>query len=393
MSKPQYHQKPTAAVWALLFGNFLIGTGILLPSGLLNDIAKDFAIASDVAGRLALFGGVVVAIGAPLFATWTSKMDRRVLLTSSLLLYAVGHVAAALAPSFNAQLVIRVFTVVGAAIFTPQAAATIGLMMPPEKRASTIAFIFIGWSAAAAGGIPLGNYLATLMDWRQIYELMAGLCVLGAGAIWFTLPLGLYVQPIGLASWIKAFSTPVLLLIYVVTALSMAGQFTMFTYIAPLMRDGFNAGPAYISIAFGIVGLSGILGNFLATRFVQHLGADFVIAMGLAALAIGFLGFGIFYGHYWPAMVAAVFWGLGSFSSNSLQQSRLATLAPSIASVAIASNTSFVYVGQSSGASFGGALLRMQAMPYMPYVSMALLIGAVALSLFATKLSQAPALP
>jgi len=384
----------TAALWAMLFGNFLIGTGILLPSGLLNQIAAEFSVTSDVAGRLALVGGLIVALGAPLFATWTSKMDRRVLLTGSLLLYAAGHVIAAYVPSFTLQLIIRALTVVAAAVFTPQAAATVGLIMPPDKRAATISFIFIGWSAAAAGGIPLGNYLATLMDWRHVYLLMAGLCAVGAAAIWFTLPSGLRVQPLGLGAWGKAFKNPVLLLVYAVTALSMAGQFTMLTYIAPIMRDGFGVAGIYISIAFAFVGLSGVLGNSLATRFVLRAGTDQVIAMGLVALALGFLGFGIFYGHYWPAMAAAILWGLGSFSSNSLQQSRLATLAPSIASVAIALNTSFVYVGQSSGAAIGGVLLRMDAMRLMPWMAMIVMVIALGLSLLATRLtglSPAPA--
>ena len=216
---------------------------------------------------------------------------------------------------------------------------------------------------------------------------MAGLCVAGAVLIWMTLPSGLRVQPLGLDAWAKAFLNPVLLLVYAVTALSMAGQFTMLTYIAPIMRDGFGVSAGYISIAFAFVGGAGVLGNSLATRFVLRLGTDQVIAMGLAALAFGFLGFGVFYGHYWPAMAAAVLWGVGSFSSNSLQQSRLATLAPSIASVAIALNTSFVYVGQSSGAGIGGALLRLQAMPYMPWMAMALMLVALALSLVATKLT------
>jgi len=393
MSHTPGPRNTTAALWALVFGNFLIGTGILLPSGLLNEIAKEFNIAPDVAGRLALVGGIVVALGAPMFATWTSRMDRRFLLAASLLLYAVGHLAAALAPSFELQLIIRAFTVVAAAIFTPQAAATVGLIVPPEKRAATISFIFIGWSAAAAGGIPLANYMATIMGWREIYILTAALCVIGAAAVWLTLPSGLHVQRQGLEAWIKAFASPVLLLIYCVTALSMAGQFTMLTYIAPIMRDGFGVQQIYISIVLAIVGISGILGNSLATRFVQRVGTDNVIAMGLIALAIGFFGFGIFFGHYWPAMVAAAFWGLGSFSSNSLQQSRLATLAPGIASVAIALNTSFVYVGQSSGAAVGGALLRMQSMPLMPWMAMGLMMIALALSLFATKLSPTPARP
>ena len=54
----------------------------------------------------------------------------------------------------------------GAAIFTPQAASTVGLLVPLEKRAGAIAFIFIGWSAASVAGIPLGTLLSAAFGWR-----------------------------------------------------------------------------------------------------------------------------------------------------------------------------------------------------------------------------------
>ena len=45
------------ALWVLMLGNFIIGTGILLPAGLLNDLVRDFAISPARAGLLLLVGG------------------------------------------------------------------------------------------------------------------------------------------------------------------------------------------------------------------------------------------------------------------------------------------------------------------------------------------------
>ena len=375
-------------LWTMLLGNFLIGTGVLLPSGLLNDMAKDFAISPARAGLQMFVGGIVVGIGAPLLATWTSRIDRRLLLTGSLVLYALGHVLAAIVPTFEMELVVRAITVIGAAIFTPQAAATVGLIVPPEKRAATIAFIFIGWSAASVAGIPLGALLAAQLGWRMVFIVMALLCLMGAAAMWLTLKPKLYVQPLGLSSWISAFSSPVLWLVYLVTLCSMAGQFSMFSYIAPLLRDGFGASPQGISLAFAIVGIAGIAGNSIASRVVGSFGVDNVIACGLIALAFGFVGFGIFYGSYTLAMVAAVLWGLGSFSSNSLQQSRLAGLAPAIASVTIALNTSVVYLGQSAGSAAGGAMIDAGKMPQLPWLSLGFMAAALVLSLAASSFAR-----
>ena len=385
---PQTEGQTRLTLWAILLGNFLIGTGVLLPSGLLNDMAKDFAISPARAGLQMFVGGIVVAIGAPLLATWTSRIDRRLLLTGSLVLYAIGHGLAALVPTFELELAVRAFTVIGAAVFTPQAAATIGLVVPPEKRAATIAFIFIGWSAASVAGIPMGALLAAQLGWRMVFLVMALLCLLGAVAIWITLKPKLFVQPLGLSSWVNAFSSPVLWLVYLVTLCSMAGQFSMFSYIAPLLRDGFGASPQGISLAFAIVGIAGITGNSIATRIVGKFGVDNVIACGLFALALGFIGFGIFYGSFGPAMAAALLWGLGSFSSNSLQQSRLAGWAPAIASATIALNTSFVYLGQSAGSAAGGAMIAAEKMPQLPWLSLGFTAVALLLSFAASTLAH-----
>ncbi len=41
--------------------------------------------------------------------------------------------------------------------------------MPPEKRGSTIAYIFLGWSLAAAIGLPLITFIASRYGWRTVY--------------------------------------------------------------------------------------------------------------------------------------------------------------------------------------------------------------------------------
>ena len=378
----------TLALWAMLFGNFLIGTGVLLPAGLLNDMSADFAITPARTGLLSFVGGLVVGVGAPLFATLTSRFDRRLLLTLALLLYAGGHVAAALAPSFELQLWLRAITIMGAAIFTPQAAVTVGLLVAPDKRAAAIAFIFIGWSAASVAGIPLGGLLSSELGWRAAYGTMAILSIVGAASIWLSIKPRLFVQPLGLAAWGKTLGSPVILLVFLVTLLSMSGQFTMFAYIAPILKDGFGATPLMISMAFLVVGIAGVTGNSLASRVVGKFGVDKIIAAGLGSLCLGFIGFAMSDGNYSFAMLASLFWGLGSFSSNSLQQSRLAGLAPQIATATIALNTSFVYLGQSAGAKSCGYLMDLGEMTNLPWLAFGFLTTAVIVSLIASRVSQ-----
>jgi MFS transporter, DHA1 family, inner membrane transport protein len=380
------------SLWMLMLGNFIIGTGVLLPAGLLNDFTADFGISASRAGLLLFVGGLVVGIGAPLLAALTSRIERRPLLVAALCLYAAGHAAAALAPSFEFQIILRAVTVIGAAVFTPQAASTVGLLVPPDKRAGAIAFIFIGWSAASVAGIPLGALLSHAFGWRAVYGLMAGLSLVAAVCVWISLKPRLFVTPLSFVAWKETLSSPLLWLVFVVTLLSMSAQFSMFGYIAKILKDGFAASPQMISIMFAVVGLAGVTGNMIASRVVARLGIDRVIAVALLSLCVGFLGFAVFWGHIIPAMLAAVFWGLGSFSSNSLQQSRLVALAPHLAAATVALNTSVVYLGQSIGSVAGGRMIDSGEMTATPVVALGFMLGALAISLLAERITRRKAL-
>ncbi len=58
------------------------------------------------------------------------------------------------------------------ALYTPQAAGTAALIVPPEKRGSAIAYVFLGWSVAAAVGLPLITFAASRYGWQAVYGMI-----------------------------------------------------------------------------------------------------------------------------------------------------------------------------------------------------------------------------
>ena len=73
------------ARWALLFGNFTCGCGVMVAVGTLNDLARSLEVSVAVAGQLIAAAAVVLALGAPLLAAVVAGIDRRRLLAASLL--------------------------------------------------------------------------------------------------------------------------------------------------------------------------------------------------------------------------------------------------------------------------------------------------------------------
>jgi len=140
---------------ALMLGNIVTGCSVLAPAGMLGELSDGLGVTIRDAGLLITFGAIVLCIGSPVTAWLTSRIERRALLTAVLAVMALSNAASAFAPDYGSLLVIRLIMLAVGALYTPQAAGTAALIVPPEKRGSTIAYIFLGWSLAAAVGLPL----------------------------------------------------------------------------------------------------------------------------------------------------------------------------------------------------------------------------------------------
>jgi len=375
---------------ALLAGNFAIGCGVMVVAGSLNDISRSLAISPAVAGQLITAGAVAMGLGAPLLAAALGGWDRRKLLTLALVCYALGHAAAALVPGFAALLPVRVLGVLGAAVFTPQAAAAISVLAPAERRGRAITTVFLGWSLASVLGMPAAGLVAETLGWRWAFWGVAVLSALCALWVWRAVPNGVRPPALSLASWRTALTNPVLMGIVLVTALGAAGQFTLFSYFAPYFRSALGAGPAQMSLLFFWFGAFGFIGNVLLSRHVDRIGAARGAAMALSLIALSLAlwpltGANALLGGTLGMAVVLVPWALGCFASNSAQQARLSQASPALAPALMALNTSAIYGGQAVGAAGGGALLAAHGFGPLPWAGLAWLIAALVLSAWAAR--------
>jgi predicted MFS family arabinose efflux permease len=370
--------------WALLAGNFAIGCGVMVVPGALNDIVQALDVSVAVGGQLIAIAAVLMCFGAPLAAGFVAGFDRRRLLALTLLWYAAGHALSALAPSYTVLVLLRVLTVIGAAIFTPQAAAAIGTMAPPEQRGRAITFIFLGWSIASVLGMPVHSYIGEAFGWRWAFALVALLSVAGAWWVWRAMPDGVKPPALSRAAWKELFTHPLLMAMVGVTALSATGQFTVFSYFAPYFRQVFGAAPGEISFLFFWFGAFGLLGNVLVSRSIDRVGAARVVAVLLALIGLS-LGTWQLAGSLAAMAIVLLPWGLGCFGSNSAQQARLGLAAPALAPALMALNSSAMYLGQALGASVGGAVIAATGYGALSWMGLGWLAAAVALSLWVQR--------
>ncbi|MDM0043678.1 MFS transporter [Variovorax dokdonensis] len=371
-------------LWALLAGNFAIGTGVMAAAATLNEISAFFGVSVSVAGYLITAAGVVVCVGAPALASVVAPFDRRHLLALSMLWYGAMHALCTLAPSFGWLLVLRVLAVVPAAVFTPQAAACAGMLVPLAQRGRAITFVFVGWSLASVLGMPLNAWLSGAFGWQGAYLMVAALSFASAGWLWYAMPANVRPPRFALSNWGAALRSQPLMLCIAVTLLSAAGQFVLFAYFAPYFKTTLGASAQQLGALFLCFGAFGLVGNVLMSRFIDRIGAPRGAMIAMVGMALSLL--------LWPvgetivlAAIVAIPWALGCFSANSAQQARLVALAPSLASGSIALNTSAMYAGQAIGAAAGGWLIDQQGMGSLHMAGLVLLVLAMVTSVAATR--------
>ncbi len=377
-------QQMNAARWALLAGNFMIGCGVMVVAGTLNDLTHSLKISVAQGGELIAIAAIMMGLGAPLLAAAVSRFDRRTLLTWSMVWYAVGHALCALAPNYEWLWPVRALTVLSAAVFTPQAAATMGFMSTPAHRGRGITFVFMGWSIASVAGMPLTAWVGERMGWRIAMMLVAVGALAAAWLVHRSLPTGIRPPALSLRAWRKVFRSPLLMAVVLVTAFQSAGQFSVLAFAAPYYKDVFGASPEQISLMFAWFGGLALAGNLWLNRVVDRVGAAPAVTITLSMMSVSLL--------IWPLgvnlpLLALVFvpWAVSGFATNSGQQARLGGLSPRLASALMALNTSAIYLGHAVGAAGGSWVLTHHGYGQLHWLGLALMIVAWGLSWWAQR--------
>jgi predicted MFS family arabinose efflux permease len=374
---------------ALMLGNIVTGCSVLAPAAMLVELSAGLDISISTAGLLITFGAIMLCVGSPVTAWLTSRIERRTLLTMTLAVLALTNAASAFAPDYTSLLVIRMIMLAVGALYTPQAAGTGALIVPVQKRGSTIAYIFLGWSLAAAIGLPLIAFTASRYGWRTVY---GGIGVMGCVScllLLWRLPGGLVGAPVDLKTWTDVGRNRMIILLLSITTLQMSGQFVVFTFMGPLLAKLTGAGPDAIGLVFAGYGVCGFIGIAIATRIVDSWGAWNTSVLFTVLMLLGVTGWALSAGIY-PLMAASVaIWGLGFASTNSMQQVRLVGAAPALASASVSLNTSVLYVGQAVGSAIGGVLYARDWLTGAGYVAMAFVAVALAM-VIATKPRRSP---
>ncbi|MFE7839893.1 MFS transporter [Streptomyces sp. NPDC057474] len=253
-------------VLVLSAGTFLMGTTEFVIAGLLPEIADDLNVSLSQAGLLITAFAAGMIVGAPAMAIATLRLPRRSTLVLALVVFALGHLVAALSSSFALVLAARVVTALATGTFWCVAAIVATTAAGPAATSRALGMLLGGLTVATVAGVPLGAWLGQLSGWRGPFWVLAALSA-GAAAV-----IGRYIPaderreaPSVRAEFAALRDVRVWLTLSAMTLL-MGGVLATYTYISPLLteRAGISAGA--VPMVLTGYGLGALLGTTVGGR-------------------------------------------------------------------------------------------------------------------------------
>jgi MFS transporter, DHA1 family, inner membrane transport protein len=371
--------RSSTALLALATGAFAIGTTEFTPMGLLPVIADGVQVSIPTAGMLVSAYAVGVMAGAPVMTLLFSRFGKRAALMALMLIFTIGNLLSAFAPSYTTLLLSRLITSLNHGAFFGIGAVVAASVVPKEKQASAIAAMFMGLTVANIGGVPAATWIGQQVGWRVAFAGTAVLGLVTIAALWLALPKGEAGNAPDLRRELKVLTRPEVLLAMGTTVMGSGAMFALYTYVAPILAEITHASPGFVAFALVLIGIGFTIGNSLGGRLADW-SLDGATKLILAVLAVTMAVLPLVMTTEIGAAIGLVVWGAAAFGMVPPVQMRVMQAAAQAPGLASSVNVGAFNLGNALGAALGGVVIG-QGLGYaaVPLVGAALAAGGLAL--------------
>ena len=360
-------------VISLTLSTFIFNTSEFIPIGLLTSIADDFAITESKAGLLiTIYAWVVALASLPLMMAF-AKTENKKLMLSLVALFTASHILSGFSNSYVMLMISRIGVACSHAVFWSIVTPLAVHVAPEGHRSTALSMIITGSSIAMIVGLPLGRAVGLMVGWRVTFLLIAILSAIVLCLLASFLPKVPSDNNISLKTLPTLVSTPALLCIFVMTALTITGHFTAYSYIEPFLGQaaGFTNGEITMVLsAFGVIGI--IVSVLFSKYYDRHQFAFLRVAV--LGICICTLLLGISSGNRFIMVCTCLLWGLSINCFNISLQSCIIDYSPFGTAIAMSIYSGIYNVGIGAGALVGGIVCSHIGIPFVGYVG-----GAVSL--------------
>lgn len=378
------------ALYALTAGAFGIGVTEFVIMGLLREIGSDLSVSIAQAGLLISGYALGVVFGAPIMTILTARMPRKRVLLGLMVIFIIGNIVCAIAPSYSLMMVARMVTALAHGTFFGVGSVVATSLVAENKRASAIAVMFTGLTVANVLGVPFGTWLGQTLGWRSTFWAVSLVGIAALLVIAALLPKD--DQAPDVTDWradLRAIGRLPVLLGLATTVFGYAGVFTVFTYIAPLLTQVAGLSDSAVSPILLVFGGGMIIGNILGGKLAdRNLGRTLTVTLIALGLSLGLMP--LFFASGWSSVLIVGLTGIAAFATVAPLQMWVMGKAKGAGEVLVSSfNIAAFNLGNALGAWAGGyAIDHGPGLAAVPYVAVVFPVLAVIVAWLAMRGSQ-----
>ena len=348
--------KLNAPLLALAAGAFGIGVTEFAPMGLLPVIAQDLHVSIPAAGLLISAYALGVMLGAPLMTLTTGRVPRRTLLIGLAAIFTIGNLLSAVSGSYGMLLFARVITSLNHGALFGVGSVVAASLVPPDRRAGAVAAMFMGLTIANVVGVPLATWAGDQLGWRAAFWGISGLGVVTMAALRLTLPP--MPTPAGgdMMAELRVLTRGPVIGALALTVLGSSAMFTVFTYVAPILREETGASLGFVTAMLMTYGVGLTVGNWLGGKFADR-SVDRTLIVTLGGLSVVLIALALLMRHPVPTALLVFLWGVASFALVPPLQLRVMAAAADAPNLASSVNIGAFNLGNAIGAALGGAVI------------------------------------
>ena len=382
-------------LYALTAGAFGIGTTEFVIMGLLREVAADLHVGIATAGLLISGYALGVFAGAPLLTLATGRWPRKTILVALMIVFTLGNLACALAPSYASLMVARIVTSLAHGTFFGVGAVVATGMVAADRRASAISIMFTGLTVATLLGVPAGAWIGLHFGWRATFFAVAAIGVVATGVIALLVPPTRNEEaPAALGETLAVIARPQVVLGLLMTVFGFAGMFTVFTYVQPLLIEISGFSERAVSPILLVFGVGLIVGNLVGGRLADRKLVPALVGT-LTALALVLFAMTFAMQQPWLAIAFVGLLGAAAFATVSPLQLRVLQKAEGAGqSLASSFNIAAFNLGNALGAWLGSLVIDrgpgLGALPWIAALLPLIGLGLTFLSLHLERGAQRP---
>jgi predicted MFS family arabinose efflux permease len=339
----------------LAAGLFLVGTNAFVIAGLLPDIAASLGVHANEVSYSITYYSLVVAIGAPALSILLPRLSRTTLLVAGLVLFIVGGLIAASAPTVLLFTIGRVVAGLGGAAIVPTATAAAAALAPLEMRGRALSFVTIGFTLATAVGSPLGTLLGDSGGWRLPLYILVALAAVVAVVVALTIRGVPIAPPASLAQRFGSLKNLGIVGPLVATLLSIAGFNVVYIFSSSVAAPATSGSGSLLAVLLFSYGAAGVIGNAVSGPLTDRFGSRRIGTAALGGHIVVLALMPLLAGSF-PALIALfVVWGVVAFGSTVPVQHRLVSVDPERSALAMSWYTTAMYFGIALAPILGAA--------------------------------------